>query len=132
MFNFVFPVVSRYHNRYKLFPSRFCVANSFLQQEILRVTGFEPMTSCSQNRCATGLRYTLSTTYLSNLLSLEKCIIPGNLTHPVKCLSTECHKKLKLETLKHNHVVSQNFVISLLHHHYFMMVSFFCVSLLQY
>ena len=27
--------------------------------KLFRVTGFEPTTSCSQNRCATGLRYTL-------------------------------------------------------------------------
>ncbi len=63
------------------------------------------MTSCSQNRCATRLRYTLSTTYLSNLLFLEKCIIPVNLIHLVICLSRKCYEKLKLETLKHNHVV---------------------------
>ncbi len=29
----------------------------------VRVTGFEPVTSCSQNRCATRLRYTLRAIY---------------------------------------------------------------------
>lgn len=41
----------------------------------IRVTGFEPTTSCSQNRYATGLRYTL----------IKKRADNGNRTHMI-CL----------------------------------------------
>ena len=38
-----------------------------------RVTGFEPMASCSQNRCATGLRYTLLTMCFVSVLRQAMC-----------------------------------------------------------
>lgn len=64
-----------------------CVSNT----NQLKVTGFEPMTLCTQNRCATRLRYTLhatSSTYGVGVLQAHKCLNPhSSLTGPRRRLN---------------------------------------------